>query len=86
MRLLEQSQEAIAFTPPMVREADFRSSATPVPHGVIFAYDVDDTLDAETVDAIAVGVVSPVGIEPTTNRLRDVGRTITRRRGPRLSD
>jgi hypothetical protein len=46
----------------MVREGDSRSSATPVPHGAIGAYDVDDTLDAETVDAIAVGVVSPEGI------------------------
>jgi hypothetical protein len=30
-----------------------------VPHGAVGAYDVDDALDAETVDAIAVGVVSP---------------------------
>ncbi len=44
----------------MVREGDCRSSATPVPHGAIGAYDVDDTLAAETVEAIAVGVVSPM--------------------------
>jgi len=70
LRLLEDSQAASERTPPMVREGDVRSSATPVPHGAIEAYDVDDALDAETVDAIAVGVVSPEGIEPSTNRLR----------------
>ena len=58
LRLLEESQAASEDTPPMVREDDFRSSATPVPHGAFEAYDVDDALDAETVDAIAVGVVS----------------------------
>ena len=31
-------------------------------------------------------VVSPVGIEPTTNRLRVAGRAIARRRRPRLSE
>ncbi len=30
----------------------------PVPHGVIGAYDIDGALDAETLDAIALGVVS----------------------------
>ncbi len=43
----------------MVREDDSRSSATPVPHGAIQASDVDDTFDAESLDAIAVGMVSP---------------------------
>ena len=47
-------------TSSMVRQGDFRSGATSVPHGVIGAYDVDDALDAETVDAIAVGVVSHI--------------------------
>ncbi len=59
LRLLEESQAASERTPPMVREGDSRSSATPVPHGAVGAYDVADALDAETVDAIAVGVVSP---------------------------
>jgi len=70
LRLLEESQEASERTPPMVREGDSCSSATPVPHGAFGAYDVDDTLDAETLEAMELGVVSPVGIEPTTNRLR----------------
>ncbi len=60
LSLLEESQAAAERTPPMVREGDSRSSATPVPHGAIGAYDVDDALDAETLDAIAVGVVSQI--------------------------
>lgn len=59
LRLLEESQEASERTPPMVREGNSCSSATPVPHGAVGAYDVGDALDAETLDAIAVGVVSP---------------------------
>jgi len=86
LRLLEESQEASVRTPPMVREGDSRSSATLAPHGAIGAYDVDDALDAETLDAIAVEIVSPVGIEPTTNRLRDVGRAIARRRRSRFTE
>lgn len=43
LRLLQESQAASERTPPMVREGDSRSSATPVPHGAIGAYDVDDT-------------------------------------------
>ena len=70
LRLLEQAQGLAPRAPLVVREGDSGSSATPVPHGAIGAYDVDDALDAETLDAIAVGMVSPVGIEPTTNRLR----------------
>ena len=70
LRLLEESQAASERTSPMVREDDSRSSATPVPHGAIGAYDVDGALNAETLEAIADEVVSPVGIEPTTNRLR----------------
>ena len=85
LRLLKESQAASERTPPMVREGDSRSRATPVPHGAIGAYDVDGALDAETL-AIADGVVSPVGIEPTTNRLRDVGRAIARRRRPRFTE
>jgi integrase len=63
LRLLEESQAASERTPPMVREGDSRSSATPVPHGAIGAYDIDDALDAEVLEAIAVGVVSPEGID-----------------------
>ncbi len=36
LRLLEESQTASERTPPMVREGDSRSSATPVPHGAIW--------------------------------------------------
>jgi hypothetical protein len=50
----------------MLRESDSRFRATPVPHGAVWACDVDDTLDAETVDVIAVGVVSPEGMEAST--------------------
>lgn len=67
LRLLEVSQAASDRTPPMVREGDSRSSATPVPHGAIGAYDIDDALDVEIVDAIAVGMVSPIWV--SWNRL-----------------
>ncbi len=86
LRLLEESQAASERTPPMVREGDSGRSATSVPHAAIGAYDVDGALDAETLEAIADGVVSPVGIEPTTNRLRVAGRAIARRRRTRLSE
>jgi integrase len=86
LRLLEDSQAASERTPPMVREGDSCSSATPVPHGAVGAYDVDDALDAETVNAPPVGVVSPEGIEPSTNRSRDVGRAIARRRRSRFTE
>ncbi len=69
LRLLEESQEAIAQPPLMVRESDSRSSATPVPRGACGAYDVDDALDAETLDAIAVGVVSHIGHELEPDRV-----------------
>jgi hypothetical protein len=62
----EDSPAASERTPPMVRESDSRFRATPVPHGAVWACDVDDTLDAETVDVIAVGVVSPEGMEAST--------------------
>jgi len=64
LRLLEQAQGLAPRAPLVVREGDSGSSATPVPHGAIGAYDVDDALDAETLDAIAVGMVSPEGIVP----------------------
>ena len=79
LRLLEESQEASERTPPMVREGDSRSSATPVPHGAIGAYDVDNALDAETVEAMAVGVVSQIcpswnRMTPWLRRLEMLGR------------
>ena len=45
------------------------ASATPMPHGAIGAYAVDDALDAETIEGIAVGVVSR--IFTSWNRIRE---------------
>jgi hypothetical protein len=61
LRVLEESQAASERTRPMVCEDDSGRSATSLLHGPIGAYDVDDALDAETLDAIEVGVVSPIG-------------------------
>jgi len=60
LRLLEESQGASDRTPPMVREDNSQRSATPVPHVTIGPWDVDDALDAQTVDKIAVGVASRI--------------------------
>jgi len=51
-------------------DKDSRKSATLVPHGTANPEKADDHIDAEIVDVIEDVVVSPVGIEPTTNRLR----------------
>jgi integrase len=47
-----------------------RKSATLVPHGAFDSDKADDHIDAEIVDVIEDVVVSPEGIEPSTNRLR----------------
>ena len=49
---------------------DSRESSTLVPHGASSPSVADDPIDAETVEGIGDELVSPVGIEPTTNRLR----------------
>ena len=54
--------------------------ATSLPHGTSIPSEADDVIDAETVDVIEDVMVSPEGIEPSTNRLRVFGRAKARRR------
>ena len=49
---------------------DLRKSATLVPHGTNGGAVRDDAVDPEVTDGIEDEVVSPEGIEPSTNRLR----------------
>ena len=49
---------------------DSRKSATLVPHGASEDSNTDASVDPETADMIEDVVVSPEGIEPSTNRLR----------------
>jgi hypothetical protein len=46
------------------------TGATLVPHGSSAADLVDDQPDSELLEPMGVEVVSPEGIEPSTNRLR----------------
>jgi len=50
--------------------SDSRKSAALVPHGTAAPKNGDDHIDTEIVDVIEDEVVSPEGIEPSTNRLR----------------
>ena len=71
LTLLEQHQEqqasAIDAQP---GKKDSKSIDTSLPHGASSPSVADDPIDAETVEGIEDELVSPVGIEPTTNRLR----------------
>jgi Phage integrase family len=49
---------------------DLRKSATLVPHGTNGGAVRDDAVEPEVTDGIEDEVVSPEGIEPSTNRLR----------------
>jgi len=68
--LLEQQNRPEASANDGQDEADSRKSATLVPHGTLNTGMDDDHIDAEVVDVIEDGLVSPLGIEPRTNRLR----------------
>ena len=71
LTLLEQHEQRLASAPDgRPGKKDSRKSSTLVPHGASTTRSTDDEPDAETVDLIEDVVVSPVGIEPTTNRLR----------------
>ena len=71
LTLLEQHQEQQASAiDAQQSKKDSRSIATSLPHGASSQSEADDPIDAETVDAIGDELVSPLGIEPRTNRLR----------------
>ena len=71
LSLLEAHEQRQAGTKRARRgKKDSRKSATLVPHGRKPAVVTDDQPDAETIDLIEDVVVSPEGIEPSTNRLR----------------
>ena len=70
LTLLEQHQEQDSAIGAQQGKKDSRSIATSLPHRGSSASEADDPIDAETVDGIGDEVVSPLGIEPRTNRLR----------------
>ena len=71
LTLLEQHEQRLASAPDgRSGKKDSRKSSTLVPHGASNTRSTDDEPDAETVDLIEDVVVSPEGIEPSTNRLR----------------
>lgn len=71
LTLLEQhEQQQASSIDAKEGKKDSRSIATSLPHGASSASETDDPIDAEVVDVIGADLVSPVGIEPTTNRLR----------------
>jgi integrase len=71
LTLLEQheQQQASAFDALLVKK-DPKSIATSLPHEASSAADTLDPIDAEVVDVIGDELVSPLGVEPRTNRLR----------------
>ena len=71
LTLLEQHEQRQAgSSDEQPDKKDSRSIATSLPHGASGDSEVDDPIDAEVVEVIGDELVSPVGIEPTTNRLR----------------
>ena len=71
LTLLEEHEQRQAGTKRARRgKKDSGKSATLVPHRQKEPIGTDDVIDAETVEVIEDVLVSPVGIEPTTNRLR----------------
>ena len=71
LSLLEQNQERHSdSTDEALVKQDPKSVATSLPHGASDASGADDSIDAEIVDVIEDVLVSPEGIEPSTNRLR----------------
>jgi len=70
LELLERRQMRGAPAETAISDGYSRNFATPLPHGASAADQFDDPLDSESVDVMGDSLVSPVGIEPTTNRLR----------------
>lgn len=70
MDLLERQQFNDPRQAPVGSERDSRNLATRLPHGPSSAEEVEERSDSERVDVMGDVVVSPEGIEPSTNRLR----------------
>ena len=72
LTLMEQHelQQADSIDAQQQGKKDSRSIATSLPHGASRASETDDPIDAEVVDGIGDELVSPLGVEPRTNRLR----------------
>jgi hypothetical protein len=70
LRLLEQSERHRVGQAKKTGKKDSRAGATPVPHIVSDTESNEGPLDPETADLIGDVLVSPEGIEPSTNRLR----------------